>query len=216
MKIEVPKRHISRSTLSTSMVQRVLWWERQHMCSSRKRQRPMAKKCCYNKIWMKYFFLGRRGWRQEKTREWSNLILFPFKTAFFWHILKKISTFTFGAWSFLLVHLWFTPSEEPKGFVKLIFFIKIKPWKSDHGERPSSMVQVHGPWCKLALRGTSHTSQEPWPWNCESPNESVQGASQDTSKIMLCGHIPSSVVRSHLRPGTQPNIITIHACPHTW
>ena len=33
------------------------------------------------------------------------------------HILKKISTFTFGAWSFLLVHIRFTPDEEPKGFV---------------------------------------------------------------------------------------------------
>ena len=23
--------------------------------------------------------------------------------------------------------------------------------KLDHGKRPSSMVQLHGPWCKLAL-----------------------------------------------------------------
>ena len=34
------------------------------------------------------------------------------------------------------------------------------------------------------LRATSHTSQEPWPWSCESPKESVQTPSQDTSKIM--------------------------------
>ena len=33
-------------------------------------------------------------------------------------------------------------------------------------------------------RATSHTSQEPWPWNCESLKESVQSLSQDTSKIM--------------------------------
>jgi hypothetical protein len=25
------------------------------------------------------------------------------------------------------------------------------------------------------IRATPHTSQEPWPWNCESPKESVQG-----------------------------------------
>ena len=29
-----------------------------------------------------------------------------------------------------------------------------------------------------------HTSQELWPWNCESPKESVQKSSQPTSKIM--------------------------------
>jgi hypothetical protein len=36
----------------------------------------------------------------------------------------------------------------------------------------------------INLGATSHTSQEPWPWNCESPKESVQRPSQDTSKIM--------------------------------
>ena len=34
------------------------------------------------------------------------------------------------------------------------------------------------------VKTTSHTSQEPWPWDCESPKESVQMPSQDTSKIM--------------------------------
>jgi hypothetical protein len=34
------------------------------------------------------------------------------------------------------------------------------------------------------LRATWHTSQEPWPWNCESPKESVQRPSQHTSKII--------------------------------
>jgi hypothetical protein len=31
---------------------------------------------------------------------------------------------------------------------------------------------------------TSHTSQEPWPWYCEMPKESVQRPSYDTSIIM--------------------------------
>jgi len=35
----------------------------------------------------------------------------------FWAYIKKNSTFTFGAWSFLLVHIQFTPSEGPKSFV---------------------------------------------------------------------------------------------------
>jgi hypothetical protein len=34
------------------------------------------------------------------------------------------------------------------------------------------------------FRATSHTSQEPWPWNCESLKESVQRLSQHTSKLM--------------------------------
>ena len=40
-----------------------------------------------------------------------------YKTALLEHILKKNSTFTFGAWSFVLAHIRFTPSEGPKGFV---------------------------------------------------------------------------------------------------
>ena len=32
----------------------------------------------------------------------------------------------------------------------------------------------------VICEGTSYTSQEPWPWNCESPNERL---SQGTSKI---------------------------------
>ena len=41
-------------------------------------------------------------------------------------------------------------------------------------------LQVH----RSVKRATSPTSQEPWPWNCESPKESVQRPSKDTSKIM--------------------------------
>ena len=43
MKIEVPKRHILRPTLFTDMVQRVLRWERQKRCSSRKKQGFMVE-----------------------------------------------------------------------------------------------------------------------------------------------------------------------------
>jgi hypothetical protein len=50
----------------------------------------------------------------------------------------------------------------------------------------------------LAQRATSHTSQEPWPWTCERPQESVQKPSQHTSKIIWCGHGPSSVVWSRM------------------
>ena len=53
--------------------------------------------------------------RQEKTKEWSNLIFF--EIVIFGHILKTSAHFLFGAWSFLLVHIWFAPSEGSKGFV---------------------------------------------------------------------------------------------------
>ena len=43
-------------------------------------------------------------------------IYFSFSN-FFLAYIKKIITFTFGAWSFLLVHIRFTPSEGPKDFV---------------------------------------------------------------------------------------------------
>ena len=63
----------------------------------------------------------------------------------------------FGARSFFLVHIQFTPNEGPNGFAN--FFSKKSDdgsWtiKSDYGKRPSSMVRLHGPWCKLALNVT--------------------------------------------------------------
>ena len=77
----------------------------------------------------------------------------------------------------------------------------------------------------LLLTATSHLSQEPWPYNCESPKESAQRPSQDTSKIMYCDHRPSSVVWSHMWPSRQPNAtgireyrfngMSVHASPRT-
>jgi hypothetical protein len=53
-----------------------------------------------------------------KTREFFNFFNFSSsETTFFEHILKKSTHSFFGAWSFLLVHIWFTPSEEPKDII---------------------------------------------------------------------------------------------------
>ena len=41
-----------------------------------------------------------------------------------------------------------------------------------------------GAWIVRNHRATSHTRQDLWPWNCESPKKVVQRPSQDTSKIM--------------------------------
>jgi len=56
MESEVFKRHDIRFILSIDMVQWVLRWERQEMCSDRKIQGPMAEKCSYNTFLMDLFF----------------------------------------------------------------------------------------------------------------------------------------------------------------
>ena len=68
-----------------------------------------------------------------KTREDKIMIILEFflllKISLFGHILK-ITTFTFGAQSFLLVHIQFTLSEGPKGFFQEIVFSDHKSWTS--------------------------------------------------------------------------------------
>ena len=90
----------------------------------------------------------KRRWRQEKTKEWSNLNVFS-KLLFF-DIYQKNQDIHF------LVHghsSWFTFGlhlvRDPKASWIVLFFKKKK--KSDHGKRPSSMVRLHRPWCKPAL-----------------------------------------------------------------
>ena len=74
----------------------------------------------------------------------------------FLDIYQKNSTRSFfGAWSFLFVHIHFTPSEGPEGFVNFFSFKKSdhESWtiKLEHDKRPISMVQLHGLWCKPTL-----------------------------------------------------------------
>ena len=88
-----------------------------------------------------------------KTRENMRTVkLFSsFKTTLFEHISKEKSAHSLlGAWSFLLVNIRFTPSVGPKDFVYWYFW-ETGPWMLEHGKGPSSMIRLHGPWCKLAL-----------------------------------------------------------------
>jgi hypothetical protein len=125
IEFEVSKRHILGLKWSIDMVQRVFRWERpKKKCYARKRQEPTVEKYCYNNILMNFLGRERKQRRQEKGQ-----------TCPFWaYIWKKSIHSLFGAWSFLLVHIWFTPSED----------------KLDHGIMPYSMVWLHGPWCKPA------------------------------------------------------------------
>jgi hypothetical protein len=74
-----------------------------------------------------------------KTREWS--IFFPSsKIIIYGHILKK--TFTFSAWSFLLIHIQFTPIEGPKNFVN--WYFKNSNWTMKENQLPWSDFMVYG------------------------------------------------------------------------
>ena len=101
-------------------------------------------KQCYIEI-LRNCFLGEG---KMKTREHKRmvkcflLLFYFFKITLFEHMSKKSARSFFGAWSFLLVHIRFEPGKGPKDFVNWVFM----------GERSSSMVRLHGPWCKLALK----------------------------------------------------------------
>jgi hypothetical protein len=69
----------------------------------------MAKNCYYNKLIMNFF-----GGREDEDKIMVKRDFFS-KLPIFGHILEgKNSTHSlFGPWSFLLIHIRFTPSEGP-------------------------------------------------------------------------------------------------------
>ena len=76
----------------------------------------MVEKCYYNWKFDEIVY----GEEKMKTREDKRVVKldFNFQDFPYWtYIFKKISTLLFGAWSFLLVHIQLTPSEEPKDFI---------------------------------------------------------------------------------------------------
>ena len=95
--------------------------------------------------------VGREDEDKRKTRKCSNFFFF-FKIVLFWHILEKSSQWLFSAWSFPLIHIWFTPSEGPKGFVNDFVM------KSDHGSW--AMKSDHGKgllsWSNFMVHGAKH------------------------------------------------------------
>ena len=94
-----------------------------------------------------------KKWQQVKPMriQENGQTFFLFHNYIFGYISKKWRHSLFGAWSFFLVYILFTPSEGPKGFENW-FFKKSdhESWtiKLDRGKRPSSMVRLHGPWWK--------------------------------------------------------------------
>ena len=122
------------------MIQRVLWWETQKRCSSRKKQGPMTEEWCYNKILMNFLISG-------KTREDKRMVkldFFSFQNFPFWTYMKKKPTHAFlGAWSFLFIQIWFTPSEGPKFSAN--WFIRKLDVKAGHEVGLWKMIFFNGP-----------------------------------------------------------------------
>ena len=82
---------------------------------------------------------------EDNTIVKLDFLIFFFKVALFGHILEKsthpLLVHCHSPWSIFAWHLVRGPKALHIEFSK----------KLDHWERPSSMVQLHGPWCKLAL-----------------------------------------------------------------
>ena len=84
-------------------------------------------------------------------------LFFSFQNCPFWAYIKKPNTFTF--WCMVIPSwstFWYTPNKGPKDFVNW-FFCKSNYKSQTMTKRPSSMVRLHDPCCKPALRPTSHS-----------------------------------------------------------
>ena len=49
------------------------------------------------------------------------------------------------------------------------------------------------------VRATSHMSQEPWPWNCKSPKESVQGRPKTPSGSSLAKIVEQRAIKNRVQ-----------------
>ena len=140
MEFEVLKRHISRPTLFTDMVQQILRWERQKRCSGRK---------CKG-LWQSNIVIIIVQWicfwevmtRQDKTRKWLNLKK-KIQNIPFWSYVYKSTYSLFGLHSVYIVIfiLIFKKSNHGSWTIK---------W--DHENKPSYMIWLHGPWCNPTMK----------------------------------------------------------------
>jgi hypothetical protein len=109
--------HILRPTLSTNMIQRVLQWEMQKRCSSRKK---VGGSWHINIIIINFLMKEEMKMTKDKRMVKLEFCFCFFKTTLFEHILKKSAHSFVGAWSFHLVHIRFTPSKGPKGIALIL------------------------------------------------------------------------------------------------
>ena len=81
----------------------------------------MVEKCRFNILIfiLPNVFHGCKEGREEEGEK-VNMKENP-KTGLFGYILKNQHVQLLGAWSLLLVHIWFTPSQGPKDFKHAFF-----------------------------------------------------------------------------------------------
>ena len=144
MEFEISKRHILGFTLSIEMVKWVLRWERQKRCSGKKRQGPMAEEYYYNKVLMNFYLKNEDKRRLKNGRTWF------FLQSFLGHKSKKSTQSLFGAWSFLVVQIWFTPSESPKRLCRFL-----RNWIMGVGPSSWTMGIGHFPWSNFMVDGVN-------------------------------------------------------------
>ena len=69
-------------------------------------------------------------------------------------------------------------------------------------------VSIHDGFC-FFFRATSHTSQEPWPWNCESPKEKCPKATVPTNTPPKSCNVVMDPQVYCVKPGSHPNAISM-------
>ena len=133
------------------MIQQVLRWERQKRCSSRKRQGPMTKQWSYD-FFQWNVFLGKRRWRQEKIREWSNLISFLcFSKMLFLGIYEEKKNQHIHFWRMvnrLGPHLFSHLVKGPKA----LEIDSLKNWTMDVGPWKKTISMVRFQWSMAIIR----------------------------------------------------------------
>ena len=124
-----------------------LTWSNWFCCGRGKRGRKKGKGSMTRNVviinfWWIIFFWGREDEDKRKQEDGQTWNTSP-PNGMFWTCIKnKIRTLTFGARSFLLVSIVFTPSEGPKGFVN---------WFSEKSDHKKKAI-FHGPWSQPAVR----------------------------------------------------------------
>ena len=118
------------------------------------------------------------------------ILRYPFK-----HMGNKTSTATKYLWTVIVISATF--ADDP------YLTSSIQNLKID-------MVKGFWYWFRAAsqygsLRATLHTSQEPWPWNCESPKGNYPKAVSRHLQSHVLWSRSLSVVWSHTCSGLQPN-----------
>jgi hypothetical protein len=123
MELEAFKRHVLNVELSDVVDQWVLRWERDKRGSLIVKSMKPDREMPFS--WFFLFFYrwgGSRGEEEERVKHETKILELSFLG-----YVKESSHPLFGAWSLLLVHVWFTHSEGPNGFKHFIFK------KVDHG-----------------------------------------------------------------------------------